>query len=592
MNGESAPFVLSLLLAAGLSALLAYIAWRRRPAPGATAVTVLMVTAMIWSVGYALEFASRELATILFWARLQYFGIVSLPVGWLAFALQYTGRERWLTRRALAALVVLPVITVVLVLTNNSHGLIWQETSLESYQGLVTFSPSYGPWFWVHTIYSYLLLLAGTLMLFLALLRSPHLYRNQAGTVIGAALLPWLANVIYLGGLTPWPYLDLTPFAFVGTGLLLAWGLFRFQLLDVVPVARDVVVESMEHGVIVLDERERIVDLNAAAEGILALSRESLLGHAAAQVLPDWFGLIHPVKGASDSRPEIVLGTGNSHRFYEPLISPLRNRRHQVIGQLVMIYDVTERRRGEDERQERLRAEEAVRARDLFISVASHELWTPITTLAGYADLLQRHNRGEAATNPRLERGLQVMAEQSERLNRLITYLMDLSRIQSGRLVLRQEPVDLGVLVARVVAALQPVLEQHTLDLRMGEGPHLILGDEMRLEQVVQNLVNNAIKYSPAGGPVILDVRRQDDQLCLTITDEGIGIPEQSLPQLFDPFYRADNVGEHEIEGSGLGLAVVREVVDRHDGSIHVRSTEGRGSVFTVCFPLLAGNAG
>jgi PAS domain S-box-containing protein len=587
MNWQSAPYVVSLLLATSLTAYLALAAWRRRPATGATAIAVMMLAAMIWSLGYALEFASSDLSMILFWARLQYFGIVALPVVWLAFALQYTGRERWLTRRALSAMAVVPLITVLLVWTNDMHGLIWQEMFLESHEGFVSFSPVYGPWFWIHVAYSYALLLAGTLLLLLTLVRSPHLYQGQAGTVIAAAILPWIANIIYLVDLNPIPYLDLTPFAFVGTGLVLAWGLFRFHLLDVVPVARDAVVESMEHGVIVLDDQGRIVDLNPAAEGILALSRTSLVGQEAARVMPGWFDLIYPTHGSAEKISEIVTGSGHTRRFYEPSVSPLRNRSQEVIGQLLMIYDVTEQRRGEDERRERLQAEEAVRARDHFISVASHELRTPITTLWGYADLLQRHSQREDTSNPRLERGLQVIAEQADRLNRLVNYLMDISRIQSGRLVLAEEPVDIGALVARVAESLQPLLERHTLDFRLGEGPLVLEGDAMRIEQVVQNLVNNAIKYSPAGGPIILDVRRQDGQVCLTITDSGIGIPEQSLPQLFEPFYRADNVGIHEIEGSGLGLAVVREVITRHGGTIEVRSTEGSGSTFIVCFPLL-----
>ncbi|MCZ7574453.1 MAG: ATP-binding protein [Ardenticatenaceae bacterium] len=140
----------------------------------------------------------------------------------------------------------------------------------------------------------------------------------------------------------------------------------------------------------------------------------------------------------------------------------------------------------------------------------------------------------------------------------------------------------------QVAKSLRAVLEQHTLELVCPNEPLLVEGDEVRLGQVLQNLLGNAVKYSPGGGRITVRLERRDQQVCLAVSDEGVGIPSEALPRLFAPFYRASNVAAHGITGSGLGLHVVKEIVTLHGGTIEVESTEGEGSTFTVSLPLLA----
>jgi signal transduction histidine kinase len=148
--------------------------------------------------------------------------------------------------------------------------------------------------------------------------------------------------------------------------------------------------------------------------------------------------------------------------------------------------------------------------------------------------------------------------------------------------------VDVVGLSRRVVDELQPLLEQHTVAFRGPTVPLLVEGDALRLEQVLQNLIQNAIKYTPEGGPIIVRVEQRADQVWMTVCDRGIGIPEAARPQLFQRFYRADNVAVGPIRGIGIGLYVVRELVTLHGGTVEVISTEGRGSAFTVRLPLCA----
>jgi hypothetical protein len=245
------PYVLSLIVTAGVSAALALYAWRRRPTPGVVPFTLVMLAIAWWSLWYALEFTSVDLPTALFLNKIQYLGVVTVPVAWLAFVLEYTGWGKWLTRHNLGLLAIVPLVTLLLAWTNEAHNLIWRDAWLNTSGPFAVMSFTRGLWYWVNVAYAYLLLLPATLLLIHAFVRSPYLYRRQAIVLLIGALAPWVGNALYMSGLSPFPQLDLTPFAFTFSGLAAAWGLFRGRLLDVVLVARDAVIKGMSDGVIV-----------------------------------------------------------------------------------------------------------------------------------------------------------------------------------------------------------------------------------------------------------------------------------------------------------------------------------------------------
>ncbi len=232
-------------------------------------------------------------------------------------------------------------------------------------------------------------------------------------------------------------------------------------------------------------------------------------------------------------------------------------------------------------------AQRALHVRDQFLSVAAHELKTPITTLMGYSQLLQRRARREGNVAERDLRAIQSLSEQARRLHHLVLTLLDLSRLQVGQLSVDQVSLDLAALVQRIVVELEPTLERHTIMLELPPAPVLIAGDDLRLEQVIINLVQNAIKYSPDGGSIKVAVATAGHHARLIVTDKGIGIPDEAIPQLFGRFYRAINATTPRISGLGLGLYIVREIVTLHGGTVSVQSIENQGSTFTVELPLL-----
>ena len=236
--------------------------------------------------------------------------------------------------------------------------------------------------------------------------------------------------------------------------------------------------------------------------------------------------------------------------------------------------------------------QEAEQLKDEFISIAAHELRTPLTTIQGFASMLEVQMGPELADWQ--HEAIAEIEVASMHMNALITDLLDVTRIQADRLELHLVPLDLVATVRRCLARVQATTGRHSLALEVetiSEQEQVLLeADELRLEQVLGNLLGNAVKYSPEGGPIQVTVRADQEAAVaeVRIRDHGIGIPAQEQAQLFQRFVRASNVHEHQIAGTGLGLYVCRELVERHGGQIWFDSVDGVGTTFFVTLPLYA----
>jgi signal transduction histidine kinase len=238
------------------------------------------------------------------------------------------------------------------------------------------------------------------------------------------------------------------------------------------------------------------------------------------------------------------------------------------------------------EQQARAAAEAAVTLRDAFLSIAAHELKTPLTSLLGNIQLVERRIARYGGLSERDQHAIQVASQQAGRLRQMIDALLDVSRLEQGQLSISHDPVDVGLLAERIVQEVQPGLRQHSVESHTPTEAVMILGDELRLEQVLQNLIQNAIKYSPAGGTIDVTVEHDTVYVAVQVRDHGVGIPADALPHLFERFYRVSDAMERHIQGTGIGLYVVKEIVALHGGQVEVTSQEGVGSTFTVWLPL------
>ena len=341
MAWEFQLYLFTLLVAVGLAVMVAMLAWQRRATPGATPLALIMLAVAVWAGLTLLELAVVGFQSKLFFGKLEYLGIANVPPLWLVFALSYCGLQRFLTRRNLILLWIIPVITVVLALTNDLHAWMWFVTENSPELGRSLNYSLRGWWWYIALIYAYALLLAGTLILVRTALSYRHELRRQMWVLLAAVLLPWAANVLHFFNLDLLGA-DLTPLAFSVSGVILAFGVLRFQLFDLAPVARDLLIENMNDGVIVLDRENRIVDMNPAARGFLGVS-EAPIGLGGQQVFARWPELVEQFREAEQAQVEVRL---DSTTAAEPVdlelrISPLHDRRGQLIGRLITLHDIT-----------------------------------------------------------------------------------------------------------------------------------------------------------------------------------------------------------------------------------------------------------
>lgn len=330
-------YAVALIISAIASAVVAVASWRRRAAPGATSLAVATGAMSVWAATYALRWLSADPGVATFWLDATYFGVVVVPAAIFTFALEFTSRSRLLTWRNLALIAVVPALTLIILWTDPLHG--WFYGGHRTTGSIL----SGGPWFWVNAVYSYALLLVTLVLLAQSFVRTQALYRRQAGVALLGVSLPWLINIASLLGVSPVPDLDLTPMVFTATGWLIAFALFRYGMLDIVPMARDRLVEHMAEGVIVLDAHARIVDINPAAQELTGLTGDAI-GRVACDALPDWCAHAegHPV---SEHAREATFEHVND-LVLEVRWAPLRDH-GALTGNLITLRDITSRRRVE-----------------------------------------------------------------------------------------------------------------------------------------------------------------------------------------------------------------------------------------------------
>jgi hypothetical protein len=318
------PAIPILLFLGGVLALLLILIAQRRPeVPGVRTFAWLCAAMAIWCIAGGFHALGDTLPIKLFWARVQYVGICSVPPLWLRFAADYAGVGR--IRMPMGqhgslqgVLWILPVATMGLAATNEFHHAIWTHVQIEA-SGLTTYS--HGWWFWLDAAYNYLLVLGGTILVAQALRRSPPLFHGQLLALIIAAVIPWVGNLAYIAGLLP-DGLDVTPLAFTASGALFGWALYSNHLFDLIPVARDMIVDSLGDAMIVVDPARRILDLNATAQTLVRAPR-----HWIGQSLDAAFPLLAETRLDAEMQSPgtmILPGPTGTPRYYDVRVMPVQ----------------------------------------------------------------------------------------------------------------------------------------------------------------------------------------------------------------------------------------------------------------------------
>lgn len=341
------------------------------------------------------------------------------------------------------------------------------------------------------------------------------------------------------------------------------------------------VLTSMVEGVMVMDYRGHILQINPALERMFGISRVEARGRACAdlfrhQQLNELVASI--LRSPAHHQDEIVLPlTG---RCLQIEASPAGGKRENEACVVLVFHDITDLRRLEKIRKD-------------FVANVSHELRTPLTSIKGYVEALLDGAKDDPVVSINF---LDIILKQSDRLNLIIEDLLELSKIESGGISFKEEPIELRSLVERALSVVKPIADKnrHHLTIMIDAGLPAVAGDEGRLVQVLTNLLDNAIKYTPEGGTITVGATRaplektepQANAIDISVADTGIGIPEQDRPRVFERFYRVDKARSRELGGTGLGLAIVKHIIEGHGGQVWVEANHPRGSRFVVRLPI------
>ncbi len=335
------------------------------------------------------------------------------------------------------------------------------------------------------------------------------------------------------------------------------------------------IFSGMVEGVIAIDRNERIVHINIAAERILSLSGEECVGMRiweATRVREVSEALNAAMRDERVTIGEVRLTRPQSEQVIQLVATPLRDANEKLTGALVVLHDVSE-----------LRQLEAVR-RD-FVANISHELKTPLAAIRGLVETVIDDKGMDEATHDRF---LDKIQSQSARLNSLVSDLLTISRLESEDAAADFRPLDLREPVGESLQSLVPSVDAKKLELNrtVPSSPVDIIGNREALRELVDNLVGNAIKYTPSGGRVDVRLRAEGDWAVLEVEDTGIGIAPADQSRVFERFYRVDRARSRELGGTGLGLSIVKHVALSHGGNVSLRSAVGEGSIFRVQLPL------
>ncbi len=346
----------------------------------------------------------------------------------------------------------------------------------------------------------------------------------------------------------------------------------RLQEMNISRSRLEAVLLSMLEGVLVVDPKGKILLMNRALKDIFQIKHD-VTGKNSIEVIRN-LEIAETIDCAIKSQShldacEISLAAPED-RVLSVYATPVL-RDNQREGAILVFHDNTNLRRLEKIRQD-------------FVANVSHELRTPISSIQGYAETLLD---GALDDQAHARDFIKIVHTEAERLARLVDDLLNLSKIESGKLNMDLNPCPLFPIIKRVVASLdmQAVKKSITIRTKVSEKLHQVIADETRLAQVLFNLIENALKYTPPSGCVVVSAEEGDAHIKVSVADTGIGIPDKDLPRIFERFYRVDKARSRELGGTGLGLSIVKHIVQAHNGEISVSSQSGKGTTFTFTIP-------
>ncbi|HEY5729192.1 MAG TPA: histidine kinase N-terminal 7TM domain-containing protein, partial [Anaerolineales bacterium] len=549
-----------------------------------------------WIIGYIFELASPNLGGKLFWDDFQFIGSLLVPLLLMFFAYEFTGQEKHLPRNARVLLLAPVAVFLVLLYTNPLHGWIRSDTArIVSDRPFDVLLYDFTIPMWVSFIYGYFTYLAATVLFIRNLRRQHRLFRTQTLIILLGFVFPFLGSIPGIAGVVILGQRDIVPYTFGIGNLIYAWGLFRYGLFEITPIAREAVIEYMNDAAIVVDDQSRVVDINPAALRGLELAVNQVIGFPISGLFADRPNLLKLFEYDGPIHQDAVYVSQKGTEFVlDVFVSPLYDPNNKLIGRILVARDITEQRQAEEQlrkaydelelRVQHRTAELETANQELerknaelerFTYTVSHDLKAPLVTISGYLGYLNEDIK--TANIERLEKDTQRIADAVDKMKNLLNDLLELSRI--GRISNPYETVAFEDLIREALDIVHGRLEERGITVHSQSNLPLVHVDKPRLIEVLQNLLDNAAKFmGDQQKPMVVIgvVEGYKNVPVFFVKDNGIGIAPEFHERIFGLFNRLDP----NIEGTGVGLALVKRIIEFHGGRIWVESEAGKGTTF------------
>jgi len=577
------PYSILLLSISLLTLSLAVYALRYIRSPGASAYSIVMACLSLYSFGYAFELQASELQQILFWLKIEYIGISFLPPFFVIMAAQYTGMNHILKVWLLVPVFMISFSTLFLEFTNYDH-LFYSNYSLNNTVSFILADFGKGTWYWVHQVFSNLMLLFSSILYFLMFRRTVGYARKRALIMLLALVIPWFFYMVYLIGGSPYN-IDLSPFSFSIAGILTAIGIFRYRLLEYVPMALENVFSSMTVGIVITDEEKCLVTFNPPA---LEIFPDLSAGMKGKPVDPIFSALPCLAELTDGYQTDIEISQHGAIRYFHLQVVAVRAKHDRLTGWVVIFNNITERKLKETEL---LVAEKKLKdlnaSKDKFFAIIAHDLRNAFHLIINMADMvsdnIQKDDKEAALRKSR------IIYDTSVTTYSLLQNLLDWALMQLKGVPFKPADLFLADLVDTEFMNLKTLAEQKELVVQSSvEGSLKINGDREMLKTVLRNLISNAIKYSHPGGMIRINGTINQGLVTVEVSDEGIGMTSEEKNKLFKIESYLSKKGTAAENGTGLGLKLCKEFIRTHGGDIWVTSETGKGSTFYFTVPASA----
>ena len=530
-----------------------------------------------WAITYSGELFSTTLSAMLVWLKFEYVGITLIPPALLLFIRVFISNHKFSFKPVYLLLFIIPVFTFILVVSNDPYHLYYSSLAVDN-QGsfpVLTIKPAF--WYHIFTAYFYITLAFSILALLKAFKRGDQIYKKQKNIILYALIIPWIFNIVYKIGIGPNQNIDLTPFAFIATSLIISFGLLRYKLLDIIPASREKIFESMQDGVLVLNAANTIVDMNRRMHQFLPPFTEEVIGLNLTELFPTQKNLHSFVLERKHNTLEMEVDGENGPNYFEVDINILSDRKSDYSGSILIFKNITQHKK------DAIALLALNKQKDRLFSIIGHDIRSPLINIMEMVRLIDE----QAITEKEFKLFLPELSKNLNYTSSLLDNLLHWSKSQLKGETINPERLEIGNMIRHEIAYYQQKATEKNIYLSSNiENEIWVIADAEMIQLVIRNLIGNAIKYCTSEDCIIASASFTSlEAVTICIKDTGSGMKSETVDRLF-MFENFTTRGTNNEQGTGLGLQLCKDFVEKNNGTIWVTTELGIGSKFYFTIPL------